>query len=333
MYFWRDGRGRTLYIGKAVNLRARVTSYFSRAQHDSRARALVKRARSIDHELASTELQALFRESALIKQVRPELNRALLTARTAHYLKFDTSQNDPFMQATTHVDEDGCLYFGPFRTVAVLRETMSFLHAALPLRKCTRVKPRCKPCLYYQMHTCAAPVLDEVHRQQHWEAIGRLYDLLDGRGDLVVAWLESKRDRLSEALMFERAADIQVRLDALNQLLSRQMILEAAVQCRCVLIAETSGTHEGRRLLLVAHGSVMSIRTAIGSGTEDVVPWVRAHEPLIDALQRQQSDVDAAGVLERWLRCKRHCVRWIAIPHRCEPAELRERIQYVLDTI
>ncbi|GAC1328922.1 MAG: hypothetical protein NVS2B16_14100 [Chloroflexota bacterium] len=330
VYFWKDSRHRILYIGKAVNLRARVSSYFSTAAHDRRTRELLTRARTIDHEVTATELQALFRESARIKQDLPPFNRLLRTSRKLFYLKFDAAHEDPYMEISRQIVDDGSLYFGPFRTAAVMRETMQFLHAALPLRKCKAAKPRCKPCLYYQMHTCAAPALDDIHRAQHREAIHRLYELLDGRSDRVTRWLETKRDHLCDLLLFERAAEVQGRIEALEQLLERQTILEAAVQCRCVLIAQDGPHPVDRRLLLVARGNVVSVRDRDGAAPDAVMQWVRAHEVLIYNLMQQQGELDSAGVLERWLSTKRKQARWIAIPHECDDADLQERVLYAL---
>ena len=148
VYFWKDGRDHTLYIGKAINLRRRVTSYFSTARHDRRTRSLLAEARTVSYEVAATELDALFRESALIKQERPRFNRALLNSPPCWYLKFDASLEDPYMEAAREKVDDGSLYFGPFRSAAVMRETMEYLHAVLPLRKCTARQPRCKPCIW-----------------------------------------------------------------------------------------------------------------------------------------------------------------------------------------
>ena len=330
VYFWKDQAEKILYIGKAVNLRARVTSYFSNARRDGRTRKLLSRARSITCEVTASELEALFRESALIKQEQPPFNRALLTPRKLYYLKFDASLRDPYMEAVRQVEEDGSLYFGPFRSASVMRETMSFLHEILPLRKCTALRPRCKPCIYNHMGTCAAPLLNEEHRRQHDEAISRLFELLDGRSDRVVTWLERKRDRLSEALLFERAAEVQHRLNALRELLGRQTILDAAVQCRCIVIRHIQGESEGPRLLLVAHGSVVSIRPCRDAHVTDVVKWVRAHEPIIRAAKLQQSELDAATVLERWLTVNRERVRWVSVPDTVDEGDLEDRIQYVL---
>src|SRR5437868_15252665 len=109
---------------------------------------------------------------------------------------------------------------------------MSFLHEILPLRKCTAIRPRCKPCIYNHMATCAAPLLDDAHRQQHDEAISRLFEILDGRSDRVVDWLERKRDRLSESLLFEGAAEAEHRLEAVRELRPRQVLMDAADQWR-----------------------------------------------------------------------------------------------------
>lgn len=329
VYFWRDGQNRILYIGKAVNLRARVTSYFSSARHDPRLRQLLSRSRTIQYEVTSSELQALFRESALIKQEQPRYNRALLAPRKAHYFKLDTSKDDPYIETTREAREDGSLYFGPFRSAAVMRETIQYVQDVLPLRKCTRANPRCRPCLYYQMHKCAGPLIDEEHRRQHQQAMDKLQELMDGRADRVRQWLESKRDRLSDLLLFERAAEVQQRLDALDLLLRKQTILEVAAQSRCVLIHKGPDRHEGPRLLLVAHGNVVSQRRADDLEIEDVVRWLRAHEPLIRAVRNQQSDLDAASVLERWLVVHRENVVWVAIPHDAAEEDLQDRVRYV----
>lgn len=330
VYFWKDGRNTTLYIGKAVNLRARVTSYFSHARHDRRTRELLERSRTIQYEVVNTELEALFRESALIKQVQPRFNRALRTSRPAYYLKLDSALEDPYLEIAREVEDDGSLYFGPFRSATILRETVSFVHDVLPLRKCVAQQPKCRPCLYYQMHKCAAPLLDEEHRRQHREAINRLYDLLDGRSDRVTTWLVQKRERLSQSLLYEQAGAIQQRLDALAELTRRQAILEAAVQCRCVVVHEAESANAAARLLLVAHGHVVSTRPVAALGLDDAVRWVRAHAPVIRLLAQQQAQLDAACVLERWLVTKRGQVRWVAIPHDVAEEDLRDRVVSVL---
>lgn len=333
VYFWIDGLDRILYIGKAVNLRSRVMSYFSNARRDGRTRDLIGCARSIRAEVAGSELDALFRESALIKRHQPPYNRLLRTSRRLYYLKLDAGLPDPYLQVVREIDDDGSLYFGPFHTATVVRETVAFLHSVLPLRKCTAQNPRCRPCIYHQMHTCAAPLLDELHRRQHQEAIAHLHDLLDGRHDRVVGWLESKRDRLSENLMFERAAEIQSRLDALREMLDRQVVLEAAVRCRHVLILDQGRAGEGARLLLVARGKVLSTRDAAGVSLDAAETWVRAHAPLARVVQQEQSELDAASVLEGWIRYRRESVRWTSVPPNLSPGELRDRVAYVLQGV
>ena len=330
MYFWRDGGNRTLYIGKAVNLRARVLSYFSNARRNRRTRDLLTCARSVTYEVAATELDALFRESTLIKRELPKFNRADRLPRSYYYFKFDSSVEEPYMEITRRVEDDESVYFGPFRTAAVARETMEYLHAVLPLRKCTAIKPRCRPCIYYQMKKCAAPFLSERHHQAHQEAIASLQLLLDGRGDRVAAWLEEKRDRLSDLQLFERAAEVQARLESLRVLLRKQTILDAAIQCRCVLVHQEATDHSDARLLLVAHGSVISYRAVGGADAAAVVVWVKAHAPIIRAAERREGELDAATVLERWLTVNRSRVRWVSIPRDAGEEDLRERVEYAL---
>jgi excinuclease UvrABC nuclease subunit len=329
VYFWKDAGRRTLYIGKAVNLRSRVLSYFSAAGHERRTRRLLSEARSIAYEVTATELEALFRESALIKREQPRYNRALKWARDTYHIKLDVAREYPFPEITRQVSQDGALYFGPFPTGAMARETLAFLHDVLPLRKCTAARPRCKPCMYYQMRKCAAPLLDVEHRRRHDEAIAGLFDLLDGRHDRVLGWLERKRDNLSRMLLFEQAAEIQARLALLGDPERQQSILQAAIQCRCVLILD-SQPPDDRRVLIAAHGRVVAVRAAEDLSIADLVGWVRVHGPVIAATERELSEVDAATVLKRWIRCNRDRVRWVAITDVSDESDLAERVAYLL---
>ncbi|MDQ2742567.1 MAG: hypothetical protein M3Z66_09785 [Chloroflexota bacterium] len=329
VYFWKDGSGHTLYIGKAVNLRSRVMSYFYQATVERRTRDLLLAARSIEFELTATELEALFRESALIKQMQPDFNRALRVSKKPCYIRVDRSRADPWLEVARDNEDENSLYFGPFRSLRVLRETMAFLHDVLPLRKCTAAKPRCRPCMYFQMNTCAAPALDDVHRRRHDETIQQLFELLDGRSDRVSRWLEHKRDRLSESLCFEQAAEMQGRLLMLQHIQRQHLILEAAIQCRCVVVHHSPSMGDDR-LLLVAHGHVLSQRAVSGASPREVTQWIRAHDILIQAVKQQQTALDAAGVLERWIACNRQCVRWVAVPHDAVDSDLLERVTYVL---
>lgn len=330
VYFWHDSRGKILYIGKAVNLRARVTSYFSNARRDRRTRDLIERARSIRFEVTSTELDALLRESALIKREQPPFNRALRRSRRGYYLKLDGQHPDPYIEIARETPDDGSLYFGPFHSAPVIREMVAFVHDILPLRKCTAKNPRCRPCMYFQMGTCAAPLLDEAHREQHQEAIRQLHHLLDGRSDRVIAWLERKRDRLSDGLMYERAAEVHERVETLRQLMARQVVLEAAARCRHVLVRDAGRSGDDARLLFVAQGRVLGVRSTSGLSHADVLQWVRLHEALARNLTNEQSDLDAASVLEGWVRCHRERVRWVSIQEGLDPAEIEDRLAYLL---
>jgi excinuclease ABC subunit C len=329
IYFWKDERQRTLYIGKAVNLRSRVLSYFSAARHSGRTRELLSIATTITCEVTETELEALFRESALIKREQPFYNRQLRSSRRLFYIKLNLERVDPYLEITRDAREDGSLYFGPFPNAPLARETMAFVHDVLPLRKCAAARPRCRPCIYYQMRKCAAPLIDEDHRRRHEEAIDRLFDILDGRSDRVVAWLERKRDRLSESLLFEQAAEVQQRLDILRDSERAYAILRAAMQCRCVLVLD-SPPDDTPRLLLIAHGHVLSVRDAAHPQAEHVAAWVRVHEPVIKSVEFEQSELDAATVLQRWLRCHHERVRWVAIPYQPAAEDLLERVRFVL---
>jgi hypothetical protein len=130
--------------------------------------------------------------------------------------------------------------------------------------------------------------------------------------------------------MFERAAEIQERLDRLKMVGEQHAILEAAMQCRCVIVRQSDEDGAGERMLLVAHGQVLSVRNSHENDTSAVVRWIRAHNAVIGAVERQQSEIDAASVLERWLVCNRNHVRWVAIPPDATEDDLLDRVDFIL---
>lgn len=333
VYFWKDARGQTLYIGKAVNLRARVYSYFSNAKRDRRIRDLLKQARALEFEVTTTELEALFRESALIKRELPRFNRSLKTPAQQYFLRFDRSIEHPYMQISRMGPDDESLSFGPFPSGASLRETVEYLHAVLPLRKCTAQKPRCKPCVYYQMGKCAAPFLGEEYEMRHESAIRRLFELLDGREDKVTSWLIEKRDRLSENLLFERAAEVQNRIDTLQKLNSKRTLLSAAIHCRCVLIMHRPDRTGEARVLLVVKGNVIGVRSADSVDADQLARWVMAHLHIAKAVERVQSDLDSTLVLHKWLGSSRGETRWSAIALDAEGDDVAQCVSYVLSGV
>jgi excinuclease ABC subunit C len=329
IYFWRDEGGQVLYVGKAVNLRRRVASYFPRSRKDRRIRRLLKSARHITCEVTETELEALFRESACIKEHRPPYNQLLITPRLAWYIKLDERLEDPYMRVTTRISDDGSRYFGPFPSGALTRETMAYLHEVLPLRKCTVAKPRCAPCIYFQMGKCAAPPLGGEYREIHAEAIDKLQDLLDGRSDLVRDWLLRKRALMSSSLLFEQAGEVQRRIDLLDEYGKRRAVLESAVQSRCVVVHLRHVEQSDARALLVARGHVVSSRSAVGMDAPAMTAWVTAHRRVVETIEEDQNQVDSASVLQRWLSdCED--VRWVVVPKSGDAADLEARMAYLV---
>jgi excinuclease UvrABC nuclease subunit len=327
VYFWIAADDRILYVGKAVNIRSRVGSYFSAARHDRRVREMLSESSRLEHEVTETELAALLRESALIKQEQPPYNRLLLNARRSYYLRLDRSRQDPYLEISHDRDLESATHFGPFPSARVARETLNFLHDVLPLRKCSVAKPRCSSCPYFQMQTCAAPMISSEHRRRHEEAIDSLHDLLEGRHDRVRAWLKAKRDRLSTSLLFEQAGDIQERLKILQDHERHFSLLEAAARSRCVVIR--AGLGDQARFLLVAKGQVVSVRDSKGLDLQGLVQWVTAHEGVMRLVDLDQSELDGAAVLERWLRTRQNQLRWVVIPELTEKNDLALRLSYV----
>jgi DNA polymerase-3 subunit epsilon len=154
VYLMRDRRGQVLYVGKAVNLRRRVRSYFGpQGRHGRLIGRALEQLERVDHEPLGSEFEAMLRESRLLHELRPPCNRRGLGGR-AHYLKLTVGEPFPRLYAVPHARDDGALYFGPLRTERLAREAVRAVHDLYPLRGC---HPVCGPTLEEAATGCAGP--------------------------------------------------------------------------------------------------------------------------------------------------------------------------------
>ena len=167
VYRWRDATGRVLYVGKAANLRTRVRSYL-RDGGDGRVlvRLLMRRATDVDVISTHTPEEALLLENTLIKQERPPYNLRLKDDKSYLLVRVDRTHPYPRLRLVRKIKRDGAQYFGPFASAKGVRRTLRFLRTMYPLRTCSdrELDERIRPCLYYQIGRCAAPVWTRSRR-------------------------------------------------------------------------------------------------------------------------------------------------------------------------
>lgn len=225
VYIFRDEKGKALYIGKALSLRRRVSSYFSEsAAQPDRIASMLRQMADLEFIVAESELEALILESSLIKAHQPRYNILLKDDKHHPFLKLDLHDPWPWIQVVRQMKNDGALYFGPYVPASSMWELLAFINKTFPLRKCRSVEGS-RLCLEYHLGRCLGPCEGLVSKDQYDELVRKVRLLLEGRDKELERLLERQMHEAAEALEFEKAARVRDQLFALRKALEHQRIL------------------------------------------------------------------------------------------------------------
>ncbi len=223
VYLWRDPKGTVIYVGKAKNLKNRLTSYFS-GRKDIKTRILISRAVSIEYITTTNEYEAFLLENNLIKKYTPRYNINLKDGKSYPVIRI-THEDFPRLYKTRRILHDGSLYFGPFPDVGALDTFIDSLYKIYPLRHCKTFKRRDTPCMYYHIGQCKAPCCKDFSKESYNEIIGEIAQLLEGKGKETEEKLTAAMKDAAKNLNFEKAARFRDGLRAL-MVMQNQNIVE-----------------------------------------------------------------------------------------------------------
>ncbi|MFZ7128013.1 MAG: excinuclease ABC subunit UvrC [Desulfobacterales bacterium] len=228
VYLMRGEKGKLLYVGKAKNLRKRVSSYFLRSDHaDIKTRVLVRKIHDFETIVTRTEKEALLLESNLIKRHRPRYNVVLKDDKRYPVLKLDVDHPFPNLSIARKMTDDGALYFGPFASAHAVRETVKIVNRTFKLRRCRNHEfaNRTRPCLHYQMGACLGPCVGLVDTETYREVVNEAILFLRGRTPELIGKIRSEMAAAVEAQAFEKAAVLRDKLFALEKTLEKQTVV------------------------------------------------------------------------------------------------------------
>lgn len=217
-YLFHGPDGTVLYVGKAVDLRSRVSSYFG-AGAEAKARLLTANASRLDFIVTTSEVEALLLESNLIKQHKPHFNVQLKDDKSYPYLKL-TNEDFPMLIFTRRVVNDGGTYFGPYPSAGVVRRVQELISAIFPLRQNSGIpmRTRSRPCLRYHMGRCLAPCIGATTKEEYGAVVQQVRDFLDGKVEETARHLDEEMRRAAARQDFELAGVYRDRKDALARL-------------------------------------------------------------------------------------------------------------------
>lgn len=262
VYLFRNSKGEVLYVGKAVNLRSRVRSYF-REGADSRdkTRFLANKTKAIDYQLADSEKEALILENTLIKEHRPRYNIDLKDDKDFICIKLTTLDKYPrlvVIRRPTGKEKEPI--FGPYHSAIRARETIKFLMRMFPLRTCanTKFRSRTRPCLNYQIGKCPGPCMGHINEEEYGKRIKAIKAFLRGRIEEVVAELSERMDELSDDLKFEEAGQVRDQIRAIEKTVEKQKVFKAGGGDRDVLGFARKKHHAAVHKIYIRAGRMLS---------------------------------------------------------------------------
>ena len=259
VYLMKSRQGRVIYVGKAVNLRARLASYFRGVPDHPRTRAMVAQVASVDILVTATEKEALLLEASLIKKHRPRYNIDLKDDTNYILFKLDKSHAFPKLSFTRRVVKDGSVYFGPFTSAGAARKTWRELSRMFPLRQCrdASFENRARPCLYHHLGQCLGPCAGLIPREDYARVARRVEAFLSGRSKDILKRVEREMLEASDALAFERAAHLRDLLAAMRQTVEGQAAVLPGYADLDVIEVFAASAGIGLSILFVRQGRLL----------------------------------------------------------------------------
>ena len=256
------GRTRVLYVGKARDLRKRLSQYahFNGPAHAKTA-VMLSHVQRVETILTTTEKEALILEASLIKQHRPRYNVILRDDKNYPLIKVTTREEWPRVVVTRRRLRDGNRYFGPYASSTAMRATLQMLYNQFPLRRCKTVRERSRPCLNFQMGRCLAPCAGRVDAADYQRMVRDVLLILEGRTDQVVGELTAKMEQAAEALRFEQAAVYRDQIRALARTTEHQAIVADHHLDQDVFGIHRQDASVGIALLFVRGGMITGAQT------------------------------------------------------------------------
>lgn len=245
VYDMRNEQGETLYIGKAKNLKNRLSSYFRPTGLTTKTMALVSKIHSINLIITRSETEALILEQNLIKDRRPQYNILLKDDKSYPYIYLSTEDEYPAVayQRGKPKSKKG-QFFGPYPSSWAVRESLNLMQKVFKLRQCDNnyFKNRTRPCLQYQIDRCKGPCVGLVDKEEYEQDVADTRQFLEGKSQQLIRTLIERMEAESEQLNFEQAASIRDQINHLRQVQENQSADKGAANADIVGISEQSGS-------------------------------------------------------------------------------------------
>lgn len=334
-YLMKDAGGKIIYIGKAINLRSRVRSYFhASAQHSTKTRKMVALICDIEFIVLGSELEALILEMNLIKKHRPKYNVRLKDDKRYPYVKVHWADDFPKVTVTRQMQADGSRYYGPYTSVWAVHQTLDVLRKIFPYLTCDRNITGLdeRACLYYDIHLCNAPCIGNVDRDQYRQMISDLGDFLNGRTGPIVERLQNDMAAASERMDYEKAAAVRDQIRAIHTVVERQKVVSPDYVDSDVVAMARSDKEACVQVFFIRGGKLIGREYFLLEGAEDT-PDGEVMADFLGQFYDQAAvvppqvllphEIEEANIIRQWLSSKRTGDKVeLIIPHEGQQRDL-----------
>jgi len=244
VYVMRDPNGEPMYVGKAGNLKNRVSSYFNKTGQNNKTRLMMASLADIDIQRTRSEIEALLLENNLIKRLRPRFNILLRDDKSYPHLRLSTDKQYPGLSLHRGGTRGKGRFFGPYANTGSVRTILGELQKVIPIRQCheTYFRNRSRPCLQYQIKRCSAPCVGLISVADYQHEVDQVVMLLQGKNREITGLFEKKMEKAASALDFESAAIFRDRIGALRKMQESQYVSGASQDADVASLLEKEGS-------------------------------------------------------------------------------------------
>jgi excinuclease ABC subunit C len=262
VYRMLNAKHKVLYVGKARDLKKRVSSYFNRNQTVPKTAALMQQVDYVEVTVTNTEAEALILEYNLIKRHKPRFNVILRDDKSYPYIYVSTKHKFPRLQFHRGARKGKGRYFGPYPSTSAVRQTLNQLQKLFMVRQCqdSFFKNRSRPCLQYQIKRCTAPCVGLITREQYAVDIAAAIDFLDGKNQAVVATFVERMEAASAKQDYEQAARFRDQIARLKEVEARQLVSRTANKDLDILGFASNGALHVVTILMIRNGAIVGSR-------------------------------------------------------------------------
>lgn len=262
VYRMLDAKHKVIYVGKARDLKKRVSSYFNRTHDSTKTAAMVAQVARVEVTVANTETEALILEYSLIKQHKPRFNILLRDDKSYPYIYASTDLDYPRLKFHRGPRKGKGRYFGPYPSTSAVRQTLSELEKLFLIRNCSEsfFQNRTRPCLQYQIKRCTAPCVNLISKEQYAHDIEAAVQFLEGKNKSVVNTFVKRMEQASKVQDYEHAARYRDQISKLKEIEARQLVARNSKMDLDILGFASNSAIHCVTVMFIRNGSVVGSR-------------------------------------------------------------------------